>query len=67
MKKIEWQYTHHLNSRSSVEKIKTGIYFGKIKHTYKHWEKIGAEQMAIVHFDGNKRSSKVPYNELKFL
>lgn len=45
---------------------KKGIYFGKVKHTYRHWEKPNAVQMALVRFDGNEWSSRVPYNELRF-
>lgn len=63
--RIKWRYKHHLNRVSCVDVIKMGEYYGKIKHTYKHWNKSGAEQMARVHFDGNKRSSVVPFNELE--
>jgi hypothetical protein len=59
--RISWQYIHHLNSRSSVEKIKYGVYFGKVKHTV-HW--LG-KSLAIVQFDGNKRVSRIPIAELK--
>lgn len=63
---IEWQYDHFLNSTQSTKRVKTGIYFGKVKHTVKHWNKRG-EQMACVKFSGNKGHSIVPYAELKFL
>lgn len=67
MKRIKWEYTHHLNSKSQIQIVKEGEYFGKIKHTYRHWNKTGAKQMACVKFDGNKRVSFVPYEELKFV
>ncbi len=66
-KRIRWTYTHHLNSRSRVRRTKKGFYFGKIKHTYKHWEKNDAEQMASVKFDDNEGYSIVPFNELVFI
>ncbi|MDD4924305.1 MAG: hypothetical protein PHF74_05670 [Dehalococcoidales bacterium] len=64
--RIKWIYWHSLNSKSKVQRVKEGEYYGKIKHTYKHWEKDGARQMACVHFDGNKHASFVPYNDLIF-
>ena len=63
-KRIKWQYTHHLNKRSTIEIVKAGVYLGEIKHTYKHWQKRGAKQMACVQFDGNKGVSFVPFDEL---
>lgn len=63
---IKWTYTHHLNSRSSIRKTKHGVYFGKIKHTARHWRNPYSQQMALVQFRGNKHYSKVPYNELVF-
>jgi len=60
--KIKWQYTDHLNTTSSVECIKTGIYLRAIRHTVRY----GGVQLAFVKFDGNKRPSKVPQMELKF-
>ena len=67
MKRIKWQYTHWFNSRSSVQRVKEGDYFAKVKHTVKHWKKRGAVQLAWVRFDGNKRCSRVPVAELKFI
>lgn len=67
MKKINWEYSHSLNSKSKVTKTKSGVFYGRINHTYKHWDKPGAVQLAVVRFDGNKRTSKVPYEELKFI
>jgi hypothetical protein len=66
-KRVNWQYEHSLNSHSRVMRVKTGVYYGKIKHTVKHWRKNDAEQMACVKFDGNKQCSYVPYNELEFI
>jgi len=62
---ITWSYTHHLNSRSSVRRTKHGVYHSKIKHTARHWNKPGAVQMAHVKFSDNKRSTIVPFDELK--
>ena len=65
-KKIKWEYNHHLNNRSVVRLVKEGEYFGRVKHTYRHWEKFDARQMAVVKFEGNKRISFVPFEELQF-
>jgi hypothetical protein len=59
--RISWQYTHHLNRRNSVERIKHGIYYGSIKHT----DRWGGEQLALVLFDGNKRTSRVPIKDVR--
>lgn len=45
---------------------KLGDYYGKIKHTCKHWRKRESVQMAIVKFDSNKGYSRVPFDELVF-
>lgn len=66
-KRIEWTYSHALNSVSRTPITKRGEYVGKIRHTYKHWQKFGAVQMATVRFDGNKRASIVPFDELRFI
>ena len=58
--RISWQYTHHLNRHSETEKVKVGEFFGKIKHTKNYY----GEQLALVLFDGNKRTSKVPFKDL---
>lgn len=62
-KKVEWIHAHCLRSGRYTQITKRGEYYGKIKHTYKH----RGPQMALVHFEGNKRPSKVPYYELVFL
>ena len=66
-RRVRWTYLHWLNSISSLHRTKTGTYYGKIKHTYKHWKKAGAVQMACVQFDGNKHASIVPLVELEFI
>ena len=65
--RIQWSYRHYTNSRSSFIMTREGEYFGKIKHTYKHWYKRGSKQMALVKFDLNKGASKVPFDELTFM
>jgi len=62
--RVSWFYDHHLNSRSVVRRRKMGVYWGRCRHTVKHWNKLGSEQMAWVHFDGNKRWSKIPLSEV---
>lgn len=57
---IWWTYTHHLNSRSSFRMTKYGRYYGKIRHTIRY----NGPQLAMVKFKGNKRVSRVPFDEL---
>lgn len=60
---VRWQYGHCMGiSRTQI--VKVGTYLGRCRHTSKHWRKPGSKQMAWVHFDGNKRASKVPLEEL---
>lgn len=59
--KVIWQYTHYLNSKSSVQRTKEGEFQGLIKHTCRY----RGEQLACVLFKGNKRQSKVPLNSLR--
>jgi hypothetical protein len=51
--KISWQYTHHLNSRSATEIVKTGVFIKELKNG-----------KALVRFKGNKTDSRVPQSEL---
>jgi len=57
---ISWEYTHHLNSKSRCQIMKHGEYIGLIKHTARY----NGPQLAMVHFQGNKRVSRVPLFEL---
>lgn len=63
--RVVWYYDHHLNRISVIRSMKTGVYKGLCRHTTKHWNKFGSEQMAWVHFDGNKRQSRVCLSQLK--
>ncbi|MGR3292528.1 MAG: hypothetical protein ACUZ9M_00770 [Candidatus Scalindua sp.] len=63
MKRISWTYTHNLNSRSSVRRTKHGEYYGRVRHTVRYY----GPQLAVVQFDGNKRTSKIPFDELIFV
>lgn len=53
--KIYWQYTHHLNSRSSIEIIRSGVFVRMIK---------GNKDYCLVKFKGNKGNSRIKYSEL---
>jgi len=66
-KRIKWTYQHALNSVSCTPITKQGDYLGKIQHTKRFWQKPEAVQMACVQFDGNKRTSFVPFEELIFV
>ena len=58
--RIAWQYEHSLNSRSRLTRTKYGRFIGRIRHT-KRWS---GDRLAMVHFDYNKRVSKVPLDDL---
>jgi len=60
--RVSYQYTHHLNSKSTTEIEKHGTY----KRTI--WPVIpkrGPEKFALVRFDGNKNDSRVLKKLLK--
>ena len=61
--RITWQYTHHLG-RGTVERVKSGVFIGKVKHTSRYW-KYNAPQLVYVQFDDNKGKSKVPFEEIR--
>jgi hypothetical protein len=61
--RIKYQYTHFLNTLSSTEIVKVGEYIGLIKHTARYRR----DQLALVHFDGTKGTSKVPLHKLSLL
>lgn len=63
--RVLWQYTHS-TGRARFERVKSGEYLAKARHTVKHWRKNNAVQMAYVKFDGNKTYSLVPFDELRF-
>ena len=65
--KIIWKFTHGYGLLGNATRTKRGIYFGKVKHTKRHWTKYRAVQMALVQFDGNKKVSRVPFHELEFV
>jgi len=59
---IRWTYQHWMNSTTYTDITKIGVYQRKVKHTVRYQ----GPQLAMVHFEGNKRPSKVPYIELIF-
>ena len=58
---ITWEYTHHLNSRSTTQRLKQGWFVREIKHNkgYK------GKQKVIVKFYDNKGFSRIPLSEIK--
>lgn len=58
--KIKWTHEHYLNRRTFITVTKRGFYIGPIKHTARY----GGKQLALVQFEGNKRTSRVPVSEL---
>lgn len=61
---VLWQYTHHLNSRSSVERVKEGVLL-KITNTKKKYLSDWPSKIGVVKFNGNKTTSRVPIDALK--
>jgi hypothetical protein len=59
--RVSWTYARYLNSVSSTQITKYGTFQSLIKHTCR-WK---GKQLAMVLFDGNKRESKVPLNQLQ--
>jgi hypothetical protein len=62
MKQVKWTYRHSLNSRSKTRITKHGEYYGLVRHTARY----RGSQLAVVKFDGNKRTSRVPFDDLIF-
>ena len=58
---ISWEYTHHFNSKSRAQRMKHGEFIGNVKHTFAY----RGQQLAVVKFYGNKRTSRVPLFELQ--
>ena len=59
---VYWQYTHHLNSKSSFVNTKKGVFVRNIKHPFKSDE--WWNPMCLVQFDSNKNASRVQRDEL---
>lgn len=59
--RIKWQYTHHLNSKSTTQRVKKGVYVRQVKDGEFNWT-----IYALVHFDGNKNPSRVRMDELRY-
>lgn len=55
----------NVRGRKINHRLKRGVYIGLVRHTFRHWSKKGAEQMAWVLFDGNSGKSAVPYGDLR--
>ena len=56
---VAWQYEHCLG-RNYTTITKFGEYIGRIRHTKRHT----GDRLAMVHFEGNKRPSRVPLDDL---
>lgn len=63
--RVEWEYTHYLNRRSSMSVIKTGIVVRIIKRKKKFLSDWDANPRVLVLFDGNKCGSRVHIFKLK--
>ena len=61
----EWRY-EHFKGTYFEERIKRGEFIRLIKHRRSHWDCSRAKQMAAVLFEGNKKPSVVPYQDLFF-
>lgn len=61
---VRYRCRHWTNSTTSFVVEKEGEYSGMVKHTVNFK---GRKQMAVVHFDGNRRASHVPLMELEIV
>lgn len=61
--RVRWQYTHYLNSRSSIEIAKDGTCIRQMRDK-KGLQRPIHTDIVLVHFDGNKTLSKVKLEEL---
>lgn len=59
---IFWVYRHHLNSKSSVLREKSGTFIRLVKHG--KWSRF---QKAVVKFDGNSGNTSIPYSEISLI
>ena len=59
---VYWEYTHHLNSKSSFVNTKKGVFIRNIEHPKRSdqwWT-----PLSLVQFKGNKNPSRVRRREL---
>jgi len=63
--RVTWSYKHWLNSKSFTVITKTGTFLREGSSQRKVDVMSWPERFAIVHFDGNKNSSRVKLNEIK--
>lgn len=59
--RIYWEYDHHLNRKSVVRRRKHGIFYRILKQTERYHHVV----MALVQFDDNGGTSRVPLSELR--
>jgi len=62
--KILYQYTHHLNSRSTTEIVKEGIFIRRVKRkgSVYDWD---VNQKCVVKLNGNKNTSTIRMTEIR--
>ncbi len=60
---VHWQYTHHLNSRSTTEIVKTGVLI-RIGQTKKKFLADWTTKIGVVQFKGNKKPSRIRFDQL---
>lgn len=60
---VFYQYTHHLNRKSSTEIIKKGVFIRWVFSKKGHYCKRRTD-MAVVQIDGNKHPSKIHISQL---
>lgn len=65
--RIKWQYTHFLNSKQSIQRVKEGIFIRLVKPRKEFAADWTANKFAIVKFDGNKTESKVLLSTIEFI
>ncbi len=62
---VLWSYEHFTNSTTSFMRTKRGRFVGKVLHMRSIKRRSDFVQLAFVHFNGNKKVSRVPAKDLK--
>lgn len=60
--RVIWAYTHRLNRKSRLVRIKHGAF---IRYVYTRTRRSSWGQKCLVHFDGNKNPSTIYKHELE--
>lgn len=62
--KVIYQYTHHLNSKSTTEIVKKGLFVREVKRKKRFLADWEADPRCVVQLEGNKNPSIVRRSQL---